>query len=91
MLSTQVTAATPFFKRIEEWRIKHGRDPKTGRRVRGRSKLQSPVDAVGLIVIALRQMALRTKREDLRPVYVELADMFEEETVSGTNPCAKSA
>lgn len=73
-----VAAVTPLLKRFEQWRIENGRDPRTGRRVRpGRPLQRCDVDPRYLIVMALRMAAQQTGRDDLRPMYLELARIFE--------------
>ncbi len=67
-----MTAKTELFQRIEAWRKNNGRDPKTGRRI-------NSIDPKHLVVIALRAQAERTHRNDLRPIYLELAELFTEE------------
>ena len=75
-----VTASTPLFKRFEQWRIDHGRDPRTGRPVRrGRPLEICDIDPKRLVVVALKMAAQHTSRDDLRPLYLELAAMFEGE------------
>lgn len=64
-----------FFQNLGQWRIARGRDAKTGNVVR--SNPDFPADPVRLIAVALRMAERSTDREDLRPLYGELADEIE--------------
>lgn len=70
------SAVTPLFRRIEEWRLANGRDPKTGRRGKQPGRQRREPDRGQLVVVALRMAAQFTTRDDLRPLYIELASDF---------------
>ena len=86
----EVTAVVPLFRRLEQWRIENGRDPRTGRRVNPGRQVKRPVrkseppmqrcdvDPKQLVLMALRTAAQHTTRNDLRPMYLELARVLEE-------------
>jgi hypothetical protein len=76
-VSDIVTAVTPLLKRFEQWRIDHGRDPRSGLAKRGRPLKRCDVDPKTLIVMALKMAAQQTSRDDLKPLYLELAELFE--------------
>lgn len=58
-------ANTEFFRRVEEWRIANGRDPKTGARLR----VNDGTPDIMQVVLAALNVAERHGRYDLQAHY----------------------
>jgi hypothetical protein len=69
-------ARTDKFKRVEEFRRRTGRDPRTGRMQHKRSRKDRVVGGPGLVAAGLRVASVASSREDLKPAYQLLAEQF---------------